>query len=103
MSACRKISEPTDNCQMSPRPRSAGRVDLKCPVQPTHPRHRFNHVISTPLPQCYYINVSDVPPIPVSVRTYRPEDLSVCRQLYREGLIGGQLAENDTGLDIDDI
>jgi GNAT superfamily N-acetyltransferase len=47
--------------------------------------------------------VSDLSPIPVNVRTYRPEDLPVCRQLYREGLIGGQLAENDTGLDIDDI
>src|SRR5437899_2256989 len=42
-------------------------------------------------------------PIPVKVRTYRPDDLAACRQLYREGLIGGKLAENDTGVDIDDI
>jgi len=47
--------------------------------------------------------VSELSPIPVTIRTYRPEDLHVCRQLYREGLIGGHLAENDTGLDIDDI
>jgi ribosomal protein S18 acetylase RimI-like enzyme len=37
------------------------------------------------------------------IRSFRPEDLAACRVLYREGLIGGQLAENDTGLDIDDI
>jgi GNAT superfamily N-acetyltransferase len=37
------------------------------------------------------------------VRSFRPGDLPVCRKLYVEGLLGGQLAENDTGLDIDDI
>jgi ribosomal protein S18 acetylase RimI-like enzyme len=37
------------------------------------------------------------------IRSFRPEDLGACRVLYREGLLGGQLAENDTGLDIDDI
>lgn len=37
------------------------------------------------------------------IRSFRPGDLDACRRLYREGLIGGQIAENDTGLDIDDI
>ena len=40
---------------------------------------------------------------PVTVRPYRPADLPACRLLYRDGLLGGALAENDTGLDIDDI
>ena len=37
------------------------------------------------------------------IRSFRSEDLPACRVLYREGLLGGQLAENDTGFDIDDI
>jgi ribosomal protein S18 acetylase RimI-like enzyme len=37
------------------------------------------------------------------IRSYTPQDLGACRQLYVDGLIGGRLAENDTGLDIDDI
>ena len=37
------------------------------------------------------------------VRSFRKGDLPECSRLYREGLIGGKLAENDTGLDIDDI
>jgi ribosomal protein S18 acetylase RimI-like enzyme len=37
------------------------------------------------------------------VRSFRPGDLEACRVLYKAGLLGGQLAENDTGLDIDDI
>jgi ribosomal protein S18 acetylase RimI-like enzyme len=37
------------------------------------------------------------------IRKFRPDDLPVCRKLYLEGLLGGHLAENDTGLDIDDI
>jgi ribosomal protein S18 acetylase RimI-like enzyme len=37
------------------------------------------------------------------VRSFRPDDLPACRRLYREGLIGGEIAENDTGLDVDDI
>jgi ribosomal protein S18 acetylase RimI-like enzyme len=40
---------------------------------------------------------------PVNIRSFRPSDLPACRVLYREGLLGGKLAENDTGLDIDDI
>lgn len=38
-----------------------------------------------------------------AIRDFRAEDLGACRILYREGLLGGALAENDTGLDIDDI
>ena len=37
------------------------------------------------------------------IRSFRTGDLPACRKLYREGLIGGSLAENDTGFDIDDI
>src|SRR5688572_26201456 len=43
------------------------------------------------------------PHIPVTIRSYRPADLPACRKLYVEGLVGGKLAENDTGMDIDDI
>src|SRR4051812_28709558 len=41
--------------------------------------------------------------LPVVVRSFRKEDMPACRKLYKEGLLGGKLAENDTGLDIDDI
>jgi ribosomal protein S18 acetylase RimI-like enzyme len=37
------------------------------------------------------------------IRSFRPADLPACRKLYVQGLLGGRLAENDTGLDIDDI
>src|SRR3954470_7932779 len=37
------------------------------------------------------------------IRPFRPEDLPACRQLYVEGLLGGKLAENETGVDIHDI
>ena len=48
---------------------------------------------------------TSLPPaqIPWGVRDFRPQDLPACRKLYVEGLIGGKLAENDTGFDIDDI
>jgi ribosomal protein S18 acetylase RimI-like enzyme len=39
----------------------------------------------------------------IKIRPYAPADLPICQRLYREGLVGGKLAENDTGLDIDDI
>ena len=38
-----------------------------------------------------------------AIRSFRAEDLPACTMLYREGLLGGRIAENDTGLDIDDI
>jgi ribosomal protein S18 acetylase RimI-like enzyme len=42
-------------------------------------------------------------PLSWRVREFQPRDLPACRKLYVEGLIGGKLAENDTGMDIDDI
>jgi len=45
----------------------------------------------------------DAPPRTWKIRQFRPADLPRCRKLYVEGLLGGKLAENDTGLDIDDI
>ena len=43
------------------------------------------------------------PHVPYVVRSFRREDIQACTQLYVEGLLGGRIAENDTGLDIDDI
>jgi ribosomal protein S18 acetylase RimI-like enzyme len=40
---------------------------------------------------------------PVLVRSFKSTDLAACQKLYKEGLLGGKLAENDSGLDIDDI
>jgi ribosomal protein S18 acetylase RimI-like enzyme len=37
------------------------------------------------------------------IRDFNPHDLPECQRLYKEGLLGGKIAENDTGLDIDDI
>ena len=42
-------------------------------------------------------------PLPITIRSFRSSDLPICAQLFRDGLIGGQIAENDTALDIDDI
>src|SRR5437868_5289317 len=39
----------------------------------------------------------------VTIRSYKKSDLAACRRLYKEGLLGGKIAENDTGFDIDDI
>lgn len=48
--------------------------------------------------------MSDTPAqLPVEIHPFRPGDLPACRMLYQEGLLGGKLAENDSGLDIDDI
>ena len=41
--------------------------------------------------------------LPINVRSYQSADAPACRKLYVEGLLGGKLADNDTGLDIDDI
>ncbi len=38
-----------------------------------------------------------------SIRSFRPEDQHGCEALYREGLIAPKIADNDTGLDLDDI
>ncbi len=42
-------------------------------------------------------------PIPITIRSFEPADSAQCKKLYVEGLLGGHLAENDTGVDIDDI
>ena len=44
-----------------------------------------------------------LPPIPVKVRSYEARDRDVVKHLYVEGLIGGHIAPNDTGLDIEDV
>jgi len=41
--------------------------------------------------------------LPFLVRSFRPADQPACRTLYVDGLIGGAIAVNDTGADIDDI
>lgn len=41
--------------------------------------------------------------IPVMIRPFRPCDQEACRQLYLEGGLSGKLADNDTGIDVDDI
>ena len=40
---------------------------------------------------------------PVAIRSFRACDSPACKKLYAEALLGGKLAENDTGLDIDNI
>lgn len=37
------------------------------------------------------------------IRSFREEDAQRVRELYTEGLLGGQLAGNDTGVDIDNV
>ncbi len=39
----------------------------------------------------------------IDIRSYCSADLPACQRLYRDGLLGGKIAENDTGFDIDDI
>lgn len=38
-----------------------------------------------------------------SIRSFRHTDADACKSLYHDALLGGKLAANDTGLDIDDI
>ena len=42
-------------------------------------------------------------PVEFAIRTFRADDGPACQTLYRDGLIGGKIAENDTGLDMDDV
>ena len=42
-------------------------------------------------------------PSNVNIRTFEPPDHAAVKELYLNGLLGGQLASNDTGFDIDDI
>jgi len=41
--------------------------------------------------------------IPATIRSFLSSDQPACSALYVEGLIGGKIAENDTGYDIDHI
>src|ERR1043166_958602 len=47
--------------------------------------------------------MSQPPPISANIRSFAPRDAAVCKSLYIEGLVGGKIAENDTGIDIEDI
>lgn len=47
--------------------------------------------------------MADSTNIPVTIRSFHPDDQAACRKLYVEGLIHGKIADNDTGFDIDDI
>ncbi len=40
---------------------------------------------------------------PFTIRSFRREDTDACRKLYVDGMILGSIADNDTGVDIDDI
>jgi ribosomal protein S18 acetylase RimI-like enzyme len=58
----------------------------------------------TPGPRrCYNAAVMSDGDVPVQIRSFQPADQAACNRLYREGLIGGSLSENDTGADLDDI
>jgi ribosomal protein S18 acetylase RimI-like enzyme len=47
--------------------------------------------------------MSDGGDVPVQIRSFRAADQGACNRLYREGLIGGTISENDTCVDLDDI
>jgi ribosomal protein S18 acetylase RimI-like enzyme len=48
--------------------------------------------------------VSESADIPVTIRDYRASDRDAVRFLYLQGMVlGAKLADNDTGLDMDDI
>ena len=47
--------------------------------------------------------MAEGPSIPATIRDFRLEDQAACATLYQDGLIGGKIADNDTGLDIYDI
>ncbi|MBC7785170.1 MAG: GNAT family N-acetyltransferase [Burkholderiales bacterium] len=39
----------------------------------------------------------------IVIRPFEASDLEACRELFRDGMIGGTIADNDSALDIDDI
>jgi len=41
--------------------------------------------------------------ISIQIRSFHCNDLDACQNLFTDGLIGGKIAQNDTGIDIDDI
>lgn len=38
-----------------------------------------------------------------AIRGFKPSDAPAVQALYRQGLVGGKIAENDTALDLDDV
>ena len=44
-----------------------------------------------------------LPEISVDIKPFDRADAKACQTLYHDGLLGGTLAANDSGLDIDDI
>lgn len=46
---------------------------------------------------------TDIPLENLCVRTYQPTDQSAVSRLYMEGLLAGQIADNDTGADVENI
>jgi ribosomal protein S18 acetylase RimI-like enzyme len=47
--------------------------------------------------------MSPVPDAPITIRPFRKEDQAACKALYQEALLGGKIADNDTGCDMDDV
>jgi ribosomal protein S18 acetylase RimI-like enzyme len=43
------------------------------------------------------------PDIPARVRPYRPDDTPTCKRLFVDGLLGGKIAADDAGADMDRI
>jgi ribosomal protein S18 acetylase RimI-like enzyme len=41
--------------------------------------------------------------VPYTIRSFEPRDHNAVRKLYTDGLLGGAIAPNDTGFDIDDV
>jgi GNAT superfamily N-acetyltransferase len=48
-------------------------------------------------------NIDPSPQFPFEIRSFQDGDLAACKRLYSEGLLGGKIADNDTGIDMDDI
>ena len=55
------------------------------------------------VPTVQFSFMDDQLQIRATIRSYRAEDQAACSALYIDGLIGGKIAENDTGYDIDHI
>ncbi len=47
--------------------------------------------------------MSDAAKADFEIRSFRADDSAACEALFHQGLVGGGIAENDSGLDIDDI
>jgi ribosomal protein S18 acetylase RimI-like enzyme len=43
------------------------------------------------------------PQFPFEIRSFQEPDGNACKRLYGEGLLGGKIADNDTGFDVDNI